>query len=80
MGQLIGCGALLITLGVFGLIISYFGVTEGSSRRAVWRVFEIFSEMVGSMPIASGLFIAFGVALVLVAFGYEEHKKEKLEE
>jgi hypothetical protein len=36
--------------------------------------------MVGSMPIASGLFIAFGVALVLVAFGYEEHKKEKFEE
>ena len=77
MGQFIGCGALMITIGVFGLIISYFGITEGSSRRAVWQAFEIFSEMVGSMPIASGLFIAFGIALILVAFGYEEYKKEK---
>ena len=77
MRQLVGCGALLITIGVIGLVISFFGLTAGPSRRAVWQIFEIFSEIVGSMSIASGLFIAFGLALILSAVGYEEYQKEK---
>ena len=77
MGRIVGCGTLLIFVGIVGLIISFFDRPEGSSRRAIWHFFEMFSEIIGSMPLASGLFIVLGIALILFAFGYEELQKEK---
>lgn len=76
--QLGGCGSLLVVIGGIGLIMTMFGATSpGESRRAIWQAFAAFSEMVGSMTLASILFIALGLALIMLAVGIEEYRKEK---
>jgi hypothetical protein len=76
--QLGGCGGLLVVVGAMGLIMPLFGATNpGSSRKAIWQAFALFSETIGSMTIASIVVIAFGLALILLAVGIEEYRKEK---
>ena len=71
MRQVAGCGFLLATLGAIGLVMSFIGF-EGGSNRAVWVALEILGDMVGSMKVASGLVLAVGIGLILIASGSEE--------
>jgi hypothetical protein len=71
--SMLGFGVLAVTVGGIGFISSFLENTD--SNRAIWKAFEIFGEMVGSVRIASILAVVFGLALILLALGYEELKK-----
>jgi len=71
----LGCGALLITLGVIGFISTV--VDLGESRRSVFVIFDMLAERVGSVPITSFIVILIGILLILFVFFDKELRSRK---
>lgn len=63
---LFGCGGLLVTLGVLGLVSQM--VDLGESNRAVWVIFIETAKRSGSVPLFSILLILIGILLCALPF------------
>jgi hypothetical protein len=69
----IGCGGLLITLGLLGLLSMVLDL--GTSRRAIWVLFMGLANSFGSVLLFSILTIFVGGLLIAVVFLIEELRK-----
>ena len=69
----LGCGALLIVMGILGLVSLV--VDLGSSNRAVWVLFFDMAKSSGSVPVFSIIVIALGGLIMGAVFLIEEIRK-----
>lgn len=69
----LGCGFLLITLGIIGFVSTV--VDLGESRRSVFVIFDLIAERVGSVPVTS--FIAILIGLLLIVFVFIDKELQK---
>ncbi len=69
----LGCGGLLVVLGLFGLLSTV--VDLGSSNRAVWVAFVTLANNFGSVPMFSIMTIVFGILIILFIILLNELRK-----
>jgi hypothetical protein len=68
-----GCGALLIVLGLLGFLSLV--VDLGTSNRAVWVIFIDMAKRSGSVPVFSGIIIAVGGLVMGLVYLIDEVRK-----
>ena len=62
----LGCGSLLMTLGIIGLISTFANL--GESRRAILVIFYDLANRFGSVSVFSIITILAGLLLIILVF------------
>ena len=74
----LGCGVLMIIMGILGLLSTVMNV--GSSNRTSWQLFFGLAKSFGSVPIFSIVTIVLGILLILFIYLLNEYRKTEAEE